>query len=165
MKPKNLVLSLIFPVICALPALFWGVADLFSDAGLLARIIALFSAAVSLFPLFSVIFLKTDISRLIKWQIMFTAAAAVSALLTVMIVNIIPTMHGYNFALPGMMLIPLGILAVGGITYGKLLKNENRRVLKWFTAFLSTPILYYLLFWLWLWAALNNAFSSGLNIH
>jgi len=83
----------------------------------------------------------------------------------VIIVNIIPTMHGYNFALPGMMLIPLGILAVGGITYGKLLKNENRRVLKWFTAFLSTPILYYLLFWLWLWAALNNAFSSGLNIH
>jgi len=165
MGRKNLVLSLIFPIICVLPALFWFVANLFFDAGLVARVIALFSAAVSLFPLFSVIKLKNDIASCVKWQGLLTAAAAVSALLTVIIVNIIPTMHGYNFALPGMMLIPLGILAVGGITYGKLLKNENRRVLKWFTAFLSTPILYYLLFWLWLWAALNNAFSSGLNIH
>lgn len=164
MKTKNLVLSLIFPIICVVPALFWFIVNLFLDDGLTAKIIASFIAAAALFPIFSAVILKNDIASCVKWQGLLTAAAAVSALLTVIIVNIIPAMHGYNFALPGMILIPLGMLAVGGITYGKLLKNEDRRVLKWFTAFLSTPILYYLLFWLWLWAALDNAFSGGLNI-
>ncbi|MBQ3843330.1 MAG: hypothetical protein II820_11665 [Ruminiclostridium sp.] len=54
------------------------------------------------------------------------------------------------------MAIPIGFLTAAGITYGKIFSADDKRVSKWFTAFLSTPILYFLMIFMWLYIELST---------
>ena len=146
MKTKDLILSLIFPVICALAMLFVGIISWFANSHLSIPV-GMFYAVMALFPPISVLFLKTDITPLVKWQAVFTALAAVIVTIGYVIFTLFPpqTPKAGIFVL---IVIPFGFLTAAGITYGKILTNEKKSVLKWFTAFLSTPVLYFLLFWI-----------------
>ena len=140
MKTKNLVLSLIFPVICAVSTTVLLLVNI-GSSHTSQRILAFIMEVCAIFPLVSVIFLKTDISGMIKWQIMFTAAAAGSLLFYILLATSDVLFVGaYLFGI----VAPVVIIAACGAIYGAKLKKESgRRVLKWFTAFFSNPAVYY----------------------
>ncbi|MBQ9383015.1 MAG: hypothetical protein IJT87_02140 [Ruminiclostridium sp.] len=150
-KTKNLISSLIFPVICAVGVIVYLLFN-FNYLLSLQKPIAVVMAGCAIFPLISVIFLKTDISGMIKWQIISTAAAAVSYLFFLLLVGvgeITAKMFTFNiFAWVGVfffgVFVPaLLILACGVIYAVKVCKESGRRLLKWFTVFFSTPAVYY----------------------
>lgn len=149
MKTKNLVLSLIFPIICfsfsVIPTLLSFEIAAVSDRLALYITTGSFGALAGLFPLIAVIFGKTDISPAVKWQLMFTALAAVSIIIITVLsgfINNFPYFLNVFF----MIIAPLGSMIAAGIIFGKIFRSENAAILKWFAAFLSTPILWYFLF-------------------
>ena len=142
MKTKNLVLSLIFPIICAAVINFAFIASL-SLNSISDRIFTAACAVTSLLPVLSVCLLKTDISRLIKWQGLFTAVSAaviVASLILISGAEIYGDSDLYIFAVP--VFVPLALNVAAGVVYGVKLRNEDKRVQKWFTAFLSLPTVY-----------------------
>ena len=150
-KTKNLISSLIFPVICAVGVIVYLLFN-FNYLLSLQKPIAVVMAGCAIFPLISVIFLKTDISGMIKWQIIFTAAAAGSHLLYILFVGVgelTVEMFRFNiFSWGGMFVFGIFvpavlILACGTIYAVKVCKESGRRLLKWFTVFFSTPAVYY----------------------
>lgn len=154
MKTKNLIISLIFPVICALAMLFIGIISWSSDKPALI-IIGMVFAVVALFPPISVIFLKTDITPLVKWQAGFTAFTAVIVTIGTVIFTMFPPQTPWA-GIFVMIVIPLGFLTAAGITYAKILAEDEKRVLKWFTALLSTPMLYFSLLWIWFYILIST---------
>ncbi|MBQ9483126.1 MAG: hypothetical protein IJU82_02955 [Ruminiclostridium sp.] len=144
MKTKNLVLSLIFPIICFLfsiiPAAYSFEHAVNSHVSDLYIAIGVFSTVTGLFPLVAVILLRTDISRFLKWQIILFAAA------TVMIpVGIIYGWGSgdriacfiFGVAAPALLLI----ISTSVISAATAL-DSGKKALKWLTAFFSTPGVY-----------------------
>ena len=159
MKKKNLILSLIFPIICVVGLTVLLLVNIGSSHNS-DRIIAVVMEACGVFAFVSVIFLKTDISRLIKWQIIYTAAAAGSLLF-----GFLSSLAGEYEVAIGLagIFFPFAIIIACGITYGvELKKEESGRVLKWFTAFLSTPAVYYSAYMLAAYIKLLFALQGGL---
>ena len=154
MKTKNLILSLIFPVICFL----WAVLTLIMTVvlpNIYDKIMGAVCTAAGMFPLVSVVFLKADIMPLVKWQAGFTAFTAVIVTIGFVVFTLFPPQTPWA-GIFVVIVIPLGFLTAAGITYGKILANYEKSVLKWFTAFLSTPVLHFLLVHLLLFIALSN---------
>lgn len=154
MKTKNLILSLIFPVICFLWSIITFTAA-FEHADIYCKIMGYVWTAAGMFPLVSVVFLKTDIKPLVKWQAVFTAFTAVIVAAGAVIFTLFPPQTPWA-GIFILIVIPLGFLTAAGIIYGKILASGEKSVLKWFTAFLSTPVLHFLLVFLWLYIALSN---------
>lgn len=155
-KTKSLILSLIFPIICAVGAIVYLLVNL-DNIILIEKILGVVMAVCAIFPLVSVLFLKTDISRLIKWQIISTAAAAGFLLLYFLFYSVEDQLTVAVFKkfyiLVGILvfdfIVPLVIIIPCGVIYGvKLRKESGRRGLKWFTVFLSTPAVYYGIYFL-----------------
>lgn len=155
MKTKNLVLSLIFPVICFLCGGILLFLSFLGEPSVLRVIFGSLCAAAGVFPLLSVIFGKTDISPIVKWQGLFTAAAAVVITAGFVICTLIPPYTPWA-GIFVVLAIPIGFLTAAGITYGKIFSADDKRVSKWFTAFLSTPILYFLMIFMWLYIELST---------
>ncbi|MBR1831394.1 MAG: hypothetical protein IJ784_03050 [Ruminiclostridium sp.] len=142
MKQRISKRSLIFPIICAAVVNFAFIASL-SLNSISDRIFAAACAVTSLLPVLSVCLLKTDISRLIKWQALFTAATAAIIVVSLILVSgarIYGDRDLYIFAVP--VFVPLALNVAAGVVYGVKLRNEDKRVQKWFTAFLSLPTVY-----------------------
>lgn len=158
MKQKINKRSLIFPIICAVGApillLIRSEVALSSEESVMLAVFAV----CAVLPLPSVLFLKTDISRLLKWQIIYTASAGGTFLLYFL--TILALLLG-----PALLIgitASVGIAIACPVTFAVLLKRENsgRKALKWVTALLSTPGMYLCV---WLAYVLIRFCSVGLS--
>ena len=157
MKSKALILSLIFPAICLSAAIVLMLLSLIGTPSATRIVLGISGVLIAIFPLVSVTALRTDISPVVKWQAMFTAAAVVPMLLYIAMLQSLAPVTGTIF----MVILPLALLIASGITYGKIFHGTGEKaVLRWFTAFLSTPVLWYFMSCQWLYLAISISFSQ-----
>ncbi|MCR4780156.1 MAG: hypothetical protein K5876_03570 [Ruminiclostridium sp.] len=127
--------SLIFPIICVIGMLIQLLPSTVEhDAAFIIAEVCL------CLPLLSVLFLKTDISGLLKYQIIFTVITVITygwyALLIftpLVLVSIIGI---------GIVAQSVTITACAAVYAVRVSRSEGSRLLKWLTVLLSTPTIY-----------------------
>ncbi len=127
--------SLIFPIICVVGMLIQLLPSTVDHDAVF------FAAEICLcLPLLSVLFLKTDISELLKYQIVLTVITVITYgwyTITVFTPLILFSILGLGI------IAQIIMIAACAVVYAAAVMRPGRgKLLKWLTAFLSTPTIY-----------------------